>query len=206
MAMDLSGRLLGINAETRPPFTIGRDGDLSEHDLTVLFRVYTGQYGGGYAVVYSEPGRREPTQRHLVSLASLDLVEFYDAASSGWDRGMWAARLTCVGANAVFRGERASEHHDTYPGLDGHPGCSGYWLPEGACTTCRAKRPLDHQAYLDYLDAIDEEARAAQIKGPQLWCVEHGWMRQADVTTTKVCRLAGTHFHDGALQRTMGPF
>ena len=52
----------------------------------------------------------------------------------GWDQGMWGARLTCVGMNAVFR-------HDGGSDRDSHPGCHGYWAADGVCDTCSAVRP-----------------------------------------------------------------
>ena len=169
---------------------------LTASDLTLLRRIYTGHFGEGRGVVYSEPGRRSPTQRLMRSLHALGVVEFMDEHAGGWDRGMWGARLTCLGANAAFRDEHRS---GTY--LDGHPGCEGGWLPDGTCTGCSQRRPLDRAAYDAYLDALDTDARIEQERGPQLYCIEHGYLRRRDITTTKVCRQPGTVFHDGGLMR-----
>jgi hypothetical protein len=179
---------------------------LSRQELALLARIYTGRYGDGPGVIYSSPGRRLPSQRLLRSLDSRGVIQFTDAEAGRWERGMWGARLTCRGANAVFRG------YPVRPGgrgpglgdvthLDGHPGCPGGWRPDGNCESCPAKRPLDRTAYEAYLAALDPGGRDEQLNGPQLYCVEHGWMRRTDITTTKVCRLPGTVFHDGGLFR-----
>lgn len=174
------------------------DDDLTRQMRTVLRTMYLGAYGSGRGVVYSEPGRREPYQTTLKALARLGAVDFYDAKSSGWERGMWGARLTCVGANTVFRAIQVTTPEGT---LDEHPRCGGGWRPNGTCTSCTAQRPLDADAYLAYVDALSEDDRTRQINGPRLYCLEHGWVRTRDITTQKVCRLTGTDFHDGGLQR-----
>lgn len=173
--------------------------DLAAAELTLLRRVYLNHFGEGRGVLYSEPGRRSPSQRLMRSLDALGVVEFVDARAGGWERGMWGSRLTCLGANAVFRADPRTQPDGTV--LDGHPGCVGAWLPNGACTGCTAKRPLDRTAYDAYLDALDGEMRSEQERGPRLFCIEHGRQRRADITTQKVCRQNGTVFHDGGLMR-----
>jgi hypothetical protein len=178
---------------------------LSQGELKLLYRICTGHYGDPGAI-YSAPGRRQPSQRLLRALDGLGVIEFTDAKGGNWERGMWGARLTCAGANAVFRAYpvRPGEPNANPGGvtrLDGHPGCAGGWRPDGNCTNCSSKRPLDRRAYEIYLDALTPSDRDEQVNGPQLWCIEHGWMRRADVTTVKVCRLPGTVFHDGGVSR-----
>lgn len=34
-----------------------------------------------------------------------------------------------------------------------------------------------------------------------LWCPEHGYIRASHITTTTTCRLPGSTFHDGGLNR-----
>lgn len=188
------------------PWEAEPDDLLSSGELTLLHRIYIGQYGDGTGVIYSARGRRLPSQRLLRALDGLGVIQFTDAEAGKWERGMWGARLTCAGANAVFRGYpvRLGEHRAD-PGhviqLDGHPGCTGGWRPDGNCTNCSAERPLDKAAYKTYLAALDPGGRDEQLNGPQLYCIEHGWMRRAAITTTKVCRLPGTVFHDGGLFR-----
>lgn len=199
--------LLAALPDTRPaPWKADPGNLLSPEELTLLYRICTGQYGDGCGVVYSAPGRRRPSQRLLRTLDGLGVIQFTDAAAGNWERGMWGARLTCAGANAVFRGYPVQlGGTGSVPGgvtrLDGHPGCTGGWQPDGSCTNCPAKRPLDRTAYETYLAALSPAGRDEQINGPQLYCIEHGWMRRADITTTKVCRLPGTVFHDGGLFR-----
>lgn len=181
-------------------------GLLSPGELTLLSRIYIGQYGDGPGVVYSAPGRRHPSPRLLRTLDGLGVIQFTDAAAGNWERGMWGARLTCAGANVVFRGypvrtgEPGADLGDVIQ-LDGHPGCTGGWRPDGSCTNCRVRRPLDRAAYETYLGALGSGERDEQLNGPQLYCIEHGWMRRPDITTTKVCLLPGTVFHDGGLFR-----
>lgn len=192
---------------TRPaPWNAVPGNLLSPQELAMLHRICTGGYGDGPCVVYSAPGRRRPSQRLLRALDGRGVIQFTDAAAGNWERGMWGARLTCAGANAVFRGYPAQPGGPgTDPGgvtrLDGHPGCAGGWRPDGGCTNCPARRPLDRAAYEAYLAALGPAGRDEQVCGPQLYCIEHGWMRQADITTAKVCRLPGTVFHDGGLFR-----
>lgn len=144
--------------------------------------------------------------KRLSRMAHLGLVEFTDAKAGGWETGMWGARLTCVGANAVFRID--AEYLVEGEGKrDVHPGCGGYWLLEGECSKCQAFRPLDLEAYGDYLvylEINEPDEHARQISGPQLWCTEHGYMRARHITTTKVCHQPGTHLHDGGLVRMAG--
>jgi hypothetical protein len=197
-------------AGARPaPWMAAPGGLLSSTELALLYRICTGQYGDGPGVIYSAPGRRRPSQRLLRTLDGLGVIQFTDAAAGKWDRGMWGARLICAGANAVFRGypvrlgEPGADPGDVVQ-LDGHAGCPGGWRPDGNCTSCPARRPLDRASYEAYLAALDPGGRDEQLSGPQLYCIEHGWMRRADITTTKVCRLPGTVFHDGGLFRVSG--
>lgn len=172
---------------------------LAPAEVTLLTRIYTNHFGEGRGALYSDPDRRGPSQRLMRSLNALGVIEFMDARSGGWERGMWGARLTCVGANAVFRADPRTQADGST--LDGHTGCSGAWLTDGTCTGCNKDRPLDRTAYDAYLVALDDEARHEQEKGPRLFCIEHGRIRRRDVTTTKVCRQGGTIFHDGGLMR-----
>jgi hypothetical protein len=172
---------------------------LAPAEVALLTRIYTNHFGEGRGVLYSEPGRRSPSQRLMRSLHALGVVEFMDARAGGWERGMWGARLTCVGANAVFRADPRAQADGTV--LDGHPGCTGAWLADGTCTGCNRSRPLDRAAYDSYLDALDPDDRDEQERGPRLFCIEHGRIRRRDITTTKVCRQSGTVFHDGGLMR-----
>jgi hypothetical protein len=195
--------LSALRGTRLPPWQADPGEFLSPEALALLHRICTGQYGDGPGVIYSAPGRRRPSQRLLRTLDDLGVIQFTDAATGNWGRGMWGARLTCVGANAVFRGHPVQ--HAADPGdviqLDGHPGCTGGWRPDGDCTSCPATRPLDRAAYETYLAALDPGRRDRQRNGPQLYCIEHGWIRRADITTTKVCRFPGTVFHDGGLFR-----
>lgn len=166
-------------------------------DLTLLHRMYSGRFGEGRGVVYSQAGRPDPSVEQLVRLHRIGVVEFYSGRQMGWDQDMWGARLTCVGMNAVFR-------HDGGSDRQSHPGCHGYWAADGVCDTCSAVRPLDAKAYAEYLVAardINPFEAERQANGPQLYCIEHGFMRRIHITTTKVCRLPGTEFHDGGLAR-----
>lgn len=87
---------------------------------------------------------------------------------------MWGARLTCAGANAVFRGypvrpgEPGADPAEVVE-LDGHPGCTGGWQPDGNCTNCSARRPLDRAAYETYLAALGPGERDGQLNDPQLY-------------------------------------
>jgi hypothetical protein len=199
--------LLAVLRDPRPaPWKADPGNLLSPEELALLHRICTGQFGDGPSVVYSSPGRGRPSQRLLRALDGLGVIQFTDATAGNWERGMWGARLTCAGANAVFRGYPVhligpGPDPGGVTGLDGHPGCTGGWRPDGACTNCPAKRPLDKAAYEAYLAALGPARRDEQVNGPQLFCTEHGWLRRADITTTKVCRLPGTVFHDGGLFR-----
>jgi len=187
------------------PWNVVADDLLSPGELRLLYRICAGEYGDP-GVIYSVRGRRYPSQRLLRTLDGLGVIQFTDTAAGKWERGMWGARLTCAGANAVFR---AWPIRPAEPGagpggvtrLDGHPGCMGGWRPDGTCTSCLAKRPLDRAAYDIYVAALDPDRRDEQLTGPQLYRIEHGWLRRADITTAKVCRLPGTVFHDGGLAR-----
>jgi hypothetical protein len=197
--------------------------DLTPFEVALLRRVYTGAFGDGPGLVYgegetarpshhsgdlSQPGASVDTAATLRALTGLGAIEWLDHRSQrGWSTGMWGARLTVVGANAVFCAERKTAT-DSQAGLDGHPGCRGHWRRDGTCTGCRALRPLDRTAYLSYLDALSDVDRATalgQADGPQLFCVEHGYLGRAQISTDKTCRLPGTHLHDGGLFRVSLP-
>jgi|GEM_PF-4444263 len=163
--------------------------DFTKAEIALLGGIYTGAYGDP-GIIYSSPGRRTPNQKTLRALDSLSVIDFYDADQGGWSRGMWGARLTCLGANVAFRAA-----------ANAHLGCGGTWQPDGSCDHCRQLRPLDDAAYADYLLALQPDDRDWQSKGPQLYCTEHGWMRRSNVTTTKTCHQQGTPFHEGGLYR-----
>lgn len=185
------------------------DLDLTQSEVTLLHGILVGRYDG-YSMIYSGPGR--PSAKRMRLLSSLGVVTFIDAAEGNWERGMWGARLTCVGANAVARNDGAvrlnadgvKDLNATGDGvtiLDSHPGCAGGWLADGTCTDCPRLRPLDLAAYTDYLAVLDPDERAEQVKGPRLYCVEHGYLRRRHITTTKTCPLDGTDMHDRGLMR-----
>lgn len=186
---------LGMTPWAQPPV----NSSLSPREVELLLGVYAGDFGEDPGVVFSAPGRRYPTQALLRSLHHLGVIEFVDAEDGGWERGMWAARLTCVGANAAFR--HVPPHGGQKGSLDLHPGCGGHWLPRGTCDSCRAVRPLDRHAYAGYLAALQAEDEDRQRRAPRLYCIEHGFMRREHINTQKVCRLVGTHMHDGGLFR-----
>ena len=77
---------------------------------------------------------------------------------------------------------------------------NGRWSSGGICTGCGALRRLDEQAWDSRLETLTEAASAAELR-TCLWCPEHGYMRATQITTTKVCRLPGSTFHDGGLDR-----
>lgn len=192
------------------------DLDLTQDEKVLAFHIHVGRYGG-YSTIYSDPQRRYPSQRQMKTLASLGVVTFIDAREGGWPRGTWAARLTCVGANVAARQDgqvrlnEAGEKDLNAPAatatiLDGHPGCPGGWRPDGTCTDCRRLRPLDLAAYRAYLDSLDPRALDAQVNGPQLYCIEHGYLRTQHITTSKTCQIrrpqmSVTDMHDGGLFR-----
>ena len=167
---------------------------LTRDDLVVLTNMLVDDDESGRGMVYSSPGHRNPTQRHLRALDGMGLVEFIGWRAGGWDRGMWAARLTVLGKNVAYRGLAGT-------GPDTHVGCGGAWLPSGGCTGCRNERDLDREAYEDWLDALDPQARRREQHGPRLFCIEHGFLRQKHVRTDKTCGQPGTPLHDGGLLR-----
>jgi hypothetical protein len=175
---------------------------LDKRDVTLLRDVYLGSAGDGPWMAYGSA--INAAAKRCQRLAVLGLVEFSDwRTQHGWERGMWVARLTSLGANAVFR----SDADYAVPGegkRDRHPGCGGHWLLEGTCSRCGSFRPLDADAYddyLGYLSANEPDAYETQIMGPRLWCTEHGHLRTRHITTQKICLQPGTHLHDGGLQR-----
>lgn len=124
-------------------------------------------------------------------LASAGLMRFLEGADGGWAAGVWVAYLTCNGFNALWR--HANDTH-----VDG---CGGRWSASGRCDRCQQRRRLDLFAYRTYLESLNASDRQAELRTVPLWCVEHGYLRYADITTTKICRLPGTPLHDGGLDR-----
>lgn len=179
---------------------------LDRHDADLLTRMYSGAFGDGPWLASGT--NLNAAARRCQRLAVHGLVTYTDAGTGGWEPGMWLARLTCLGANAAFRSAAAhvvpgEGKRDTHPGTATDP-CGGHWLLEGICSRCEAPRPLDRDAYEDYLgylEANEPDDYEQQVSGPQLWCTEHGYMRTRDITTTKTCRLPGTYLHDGGLDR-----
>ena len=80
-------------------------------------------------------------------------------------------------------------------------GCAnGRSSPDGTCFGCPDLRRLDDSAWDNRLETLTESARAAELH-TRLWCPEHGHMRASQTTVTKICRLPGSTFHDGGLNR-----
>ncbi len=128
-------------------------------------------------------------------LARRGLVRYFNSRDGGWPAGMWAAYPTCNGHNAMWRHAR-----DTH--VDG---CRARWNRDGSCSGCGAARLLDLAAYEAYLSALSSEERAKELSTSALWCLEHGYLRRADVTTKKMCRLPGSSIHHGMLDRVSQP-
>lgn len=150
----------------------------------------------GDGTIYSGGPQSSSNSRVARTLAAAGLVRFIESRDAGWNRGMWAAVVQCEGMNALWR------HHD-----DRHvDGCTagrctdGRWSPDGTCTDCRDLRRLDDLAWDARLETLTETARSVELH-TCLWCPEHGYMRASQITTTKVCRLPGSTFHDGGLLR-----
>jgi len=150
----------------------------------------------GDGTIYSGGPKSSSNSRVARTLAAAGLVRFIEAQDAGWARGMWAAVIHCEGMNALWR------HHD-----DRHiEGCAagrctdGRWSSDGTCTGCRDLRRLDDLAWDARLETLTETARSVELH-TCLWCPEHGYMRASQITTIKVCRLPGSTFHDGGLNR-----
>lgn len=171
---------------------------LSPAEAHLLVDLAVGAFGDEPGMVFSEPGRRRPTQAMLRRLHRLGCVQFTDAAAGRWDPGMWGARLTVLGANAAYRHEARDLDGQR---LDRHVGCDGFWLPDGTCTVANHLRPLDSPAHQRMMAALPKNELAEERRAPRLWCVEHGRLRTRHITTQKVCHLPGTHLHDGGLFR-----
>lgn len=144
----------------------------------------------GAASPRTDTSRRRALQR----LEPTGVVEVFLGVEMGWDASMWGARLTCLGANSLYRFD--GDVHTECPALSNAP-----WAQSGTCTGCSRPRPLDAEAYRTHLAALSPFGYCEQVNGPQLYCAEHGWVRKADVNSMKVCRLEGTVFHDGGLDR-----
>lgn len=163
---------------------------------------------GGVVYNSGSPRRDRNHARMFERMAANHIVVFTNAEAGGWERGMWAAHLTVIGWNVLFRWHAADVDGDL---RDRHVGsvdiygfhrrpCQGFWNLDGTCD-CGAVRPLDAIAYDVYLANISDEAREQELNAPRLWCAEHGRMRHRDVTTKKVCILPGSDFHHGELDR-----
>jgi len=59
----------------------------------------------------------------------------------------------------------------------------------------------DQRAYDDYLSSLTGDDLKHESASPDLFCIEHGYMRRRDITTQKVCGLPGSSFHGGGLMR-----
>lgn len=121
---------------------------LTPSEIRTLTGVYLGEFGDGPWLVYSNDEQHRPARRMLRALHDLHMIELMEN-EPGWTPTMWGARLTCVGANTVFRAAN-----------NAHPGCpgDGHWLPTGDCTGCRARRPLDMDAYRDMINTMGAAA------------------------------------------------
>lgn len=133
--------------------------------------------------------------RRSRALAHKSLVRYRNSAEGGWPAGMWAAYPTCNGINAMWR--HAGDTHVER--------CGAPWNPNGTCSGCGAQRLLDLPAYENYLGALPDRDRVTQLATSALWCIEHGYLRRADVTTTKTCRFTGSAIHDSGLHRVSQP-
>lgn len=129
--------------------------------------------------------------RRARDLAGRGLLRYLSGADGGWSAGVWGAYPTCNGANAMWR----------YAGDVHVDGCGSVWAESGECTGCRARRLLDLPAYEQYLNALPAAERAFEVRTSALWCIEHGYIRQADTTTQKICLRQGSPLHDGGLIR-----
>lgn len=129
--------------------------------------------------------------RRAKDLGLRGLAQYVSGAQAGWSAGMWAAYPTCNGFNAMWR--HAGDTH-----VDG---CGAVWNADGSCSGCRDVRRLDLAACERYIEALSAEARDTELRSAALWCGEHGFIRRADVTTGKTCRIAGSPVHDGGLDR-----
>lgn len=145
--------------------------------------------------VYSGESGAASKDRVLASELALmghnNLVTFVDAAGGGWDKGMWGATITCVGSNAAYRFFGTPERH-----VHVSTRCDGSWNLDGTCTGCSELRELDADAWDVYVSVTSDDLPRAR-----LYCVEHGFMRERHVKTTKTCPLVGTENHDVGLMR-----
>lgn len=120
------------------------------------------------------------SRRTAGQLARKGLVTLSAGASAGWGPGMWMATLTVNGWNAMWR--KNGNRHE--------PGCGGSWQKDGTCVGCGERRRLDENAFEDYIEATTDEERAYLTGHSRLFCDEHGYARQRDWTTDKICRGA----------------
>ncbi|MFV8142247.1 hypothetical protein ACNQR7_32170 [Mycolicibacterium senegalense] len=134
---------------------------------------------------------RTPVAQRARDLARRELAQYISGARGGWSPGTWGAYPTCNGFNAMWR----------YAGDLHIDGCGSAWSADGTCTGCRSRRLLDLPAYEQYLAMLSDETRANELRTSALWCTEHGYIRQTDVTTQKICPLTGSPVHDGGLNR-----
>lgn len=132
-----------------------------------------------------------PAARTARSLRAKRCVRYIVGRQNGWESGMWAAYPICAGWNALWR-----HHQDRH--IDG---CGQPWLPSGDCSGCSARRRLDLHAWDRRLETLTGEQLRRETGRTLLWCAEHGYVRADDVTTAKVCLLAGSSLHDGGLAR-----
>lgn len=144
----------------------------------------------GLASVYGESTRTLACKRAR-ALTGAGLFRYAEGAQGGWSRGTWLAYLTCNGWNALWRhsGDRHVE------------GCGALWGPNGRCTGCRQRRRLDMPAYHRMLETLTADELTREMRTCALWCIEHGYIRITEATTTKVCPHTGTSIHDGGLDR-----
>ncbi|WP_016894104.1 hypothetical protein [Mycobacteroides abscessus] len=129
--------------------------------------------------------------RRCRQLARKGLARYVNSVEGGWPAGMWAAYPTCNGLNAMWR-HAGDTHVDR---------CGAPWNPDGTCSGCRTRRPLDLPAYEQYLAALTIPDRQAELRTSALWCIEHGYIRRIDVTIQKTCPFKGSSIHDGGLDR-----
>ena len=129
--------------------------------------------------------------RRAADLGRRGLARYVSGAEGGWSVGLWAAYPTCNGFNAMWR--HAGDTH-----VDG---CGSVWNADGSCSGCREVRRLDLLACEQYIQTLPAEARDVELRTAALWCAEHGFIRQPDVTTGKTCRFPGSPVHDGGLDR-----
>ena len=132
------------------------------------------------------------SRRTAGQLARKGLVTLSAGRAAGWEPDMWQAILTVNGWNAMWR---ANDNRHIV-------GCGGTWQKDGTCDGCSELRRLDEPAFAEYLDATDADERAFLTNHTKLWCDEHGFARQSEWTTDKVCRRKdGSSIHQGPFTR-----